>query len=157
MIAICVLIRFFFVHTCFECECVCVYAHGINAVSWSVLIASQTELIQYICFTTHSNSDIKFCNSPLHADIKKYPHSVISRLKSKCTTGRVWPLQVSGIWRRLDIALFFTLLYNISLLIEWLIDWLIVVLLPLFLSLNSCLFLWFSVFCLVFLLFSSFY
>lgn len=43
-----------------------------------------------------------FC-LPLHADIKKYPHSVISRLKSKWTTGRVWPLQVNGIWRKLDI------------------------------------------------------
>lgn len=41
--------------------------------------------------------------SPLQADIKKYPHSVISRLKSKCTTGLVCPLQVSGICRKLAI------------------------------------------------------
>lgn len=39
---------------------------------------------------------------PLQADIRKYPQSVKS-LKSKCTTGRVWPEQVSGICFRLAI------------------------------------------------------
>lgn len=29
---------------------------------------------------------------------------MISRLKSKCTTGRVWPLQVNGICRKLDMS-----------------------------------------------------
>lgn len=42
---------------------------------------------------------------PLHADMRKYPHSVISRLKSKCTTGRVCPLHVNGICRRLAMVI----------------------------------------------------
>lgn len=57
-----------------------------------------------------------WCNLPLQADIKKYPHSVISRLKSKWTTGRVWPLQVNGICRKLDIlhANQFNYFYRVS-------------------------------------------
>lgn len=43
-------------------------------------------------------------NLPLHADIKKYPHSVIP-LKSKCTTGLVCPLQVNGVCLKLAIFL----------------------------------------------------
>lgn len=48
---------------------------------------------------------------PLQADIRKYPHSVISRLKSKCTTGRVCPLHVNGICRKFAIF-FFRLVVN---------------------------------------------
>lgn len=33
---------------------------------------------------------------PLHADIRKYPHSVTA-LKSRWTTGLVWPLHVNGV------------------------------------------------------------
>lgn len=42
-------------------------------------------------------------NLPLQAEIRKYPQSVMS-LKSRCTTGRVWPLQVSGTCRRFAIV-----------------------------------------------------
>jgi hypothetical protein len=41
-------------------------------------------------------------NPPLQAEIRKYPHSVIS-LNAKCTTGLVCPLQVNGVCRKFAI------------------------------------------------------
>lgn len=80
----------------------------VNVANWTIKT--------YIAPNLHAsnNISIKFVTVPLQADIRKYPHSVISRLKSKCTTGRVCPLHVNGICRRLDMiwfALYLLFLY----------------------------------------------
>ena len=54
-------------------------------------------------YRSHLESTIQI---PLQALIRKYPYSVIS-LKSRSTTGRVCPLQVSGVCRKADISVVF--------------------------------------------------
>ena len=58
---------------------------------------------QNLNYRSHLESTIQI---PLQALIRKYPYSVIS-LKSRSTTGRVCPLQVSGVCRKADISVVF--------------------------------------------------
>jgi hypothetical protein len=55
--------------------------------------------VNYVSYNTKAAYEH---NTPLQAEIRKYPHSVTS-LNAKCTTGLVCPLQVNGVCRKFAI------------------------------------------------------